>query len=153
MSSAPARKPTADFNDLEHSWVPTKGHATSAADYADLALKKDEADRRRAERDARAALEAREAEVERRERAIKVKQEEKAKAEAYRQQLAEQDMKRRAEKERERLQKERMKNQPKRPPFDYAREKPQIQLAIANASSAAISLVNACRVRADRIRD
>jgi hypothetical protein len=58
-------------------------------------------------------------------------------------------MKRRAEKERERLEKERKKNQPKRPPFDYAREKPQIQLAIANASSAAIALVNACRVGLD----
>ena len=144
-SSAPVRKPTGEFNDLEHSWVPTKGHATSAADYADLAAKKDEAERRRAEREARSALEAREAEVERRERAIKLKQEEKEKAEAYRRQLADQDMKRRAEKERERLEKERKKNQPKRPPFDYAREKPQIQLAIANASSAAIALVNACR--------
>jgi hypothetical protein len=148
-SSAPVRKPTGEFNDLEHSWVPTKGHATSAADYADLAAKKDEAERRRAEREARSALEAREAEVERRERAIKLKQEEKEKAEAYRRQLADQDMKRRAEKERERLEKERKKNQPKRPPFDYAREKPQIQLAIANASSAAIALVNACRVGLD----
>jgi len=149
MSSAPVRKPTGDFNDLEHSWIPTKGHATSSADYADLAVKKDEAERRRAERDARSALEAREAEIERRERALRVKQEEKEKAETYRRQLAEQEMKRRAEKERERLEKERKKNAPKRAPFDFAREKPQILLSIAHASQSAISLVNACRVSDD----
>jgi hypothetical protein len=77
---------------------------------------------------------------------LRVKQEEKEKAETYRRQLAEQEMKRRAEKERERLEKERKKNAPKRAPFDFAREKPQILLSIAHASQSAISLVNACRV-------
>jgi hypothetical protein len=145
-TSAPSRKSTSELQDLEHSWIPTKGHATSSADYADLAAKKDEAERRRAEREARSALEAREAEIERRERAVKLKEEEKAKAEAYRRKLADEDMKKRAQKERERLEKERQKNQPKRPPFDFQKEKPQILISIAKASQAAITLVNACRV-------
>ncbi len=35
--------------------------------------------------------------------------------------------------------------QPKRPPFNFAKEKPQVLVSIANASQAANNLVNACR--------
>ncbi|KAJ9093564.1 hypothetical protein QFC19_008291 [Naganishia cerealis] len=146
----PVRKPTNDFENLEHSWAPSGGvRDTSYADYSDL---REDAERRKREREARAALEAREAEIERRERAIKNKESEKAKAELYRQKLTEEEMSRRKQKERERLEKEKAKNQPKRPPFNFEKEKPQILISIANASQAAISLVNACR-HVDRQKD
>lgn len=140
----PTRKPTADFEDLDHSWTPSGGvRDTSYANYADL---REDAEKRKREREARAALEAREAEIERRERALKNKESEKHKAETYRQKLAEEETHRRKQKEKERLEKERAKNQPKRPPFNFEKEKPQILVSIANASQAAINLVNACRV-------
>jgi hypothetical protein len=143
--STPARKPTSEFENLDHSWAPSGGvRDTSYADYADL---REDAERRKREREARAALEAREAEIERRERALKNKESEKAKAELYRQKLTEEEMNRRSQKEKERLAKEKAKNQPKRPPFNFEKEKPQILISIANASQAAINLVNACRVR------
>ena len=143
----PARRPTADFEDLEHSWAPAGGvRDNSSANYADL---KEEAERRKREREARAALEAREAEVERRERALKNKENDKYKAETYRQKMLEEEAQRRKQKEKERLDKERAKNQPKRPPFNFEKEKPQILVSIANASQAAINLQNACRVILD----
>lgn len=36
--------------------------------------------------------------------------------------------------------------QPKRPPFNFEKEKPQIMVAVANAIQCANNLVNACRV-------
>lgn len=145
-TSTPTRKTTqTSFEDLDHSWVPTKGHATSASDYSDLAIKKEEAAARAREREQRSALEMREAEIERRERALKVKEEEKRKAEEYRVKLAEEERKRKEQREKERLEKERLARQPKRPPFNFEKEKPQILIGIANASQAATSLVNACR--------
>lgn len=77
---------------------------------------------------------------------MKVKEEEKRKAEEYRVKLAEEERKRKEQREKERLEKERLARQPKRPPFNFEREKPQILIGIANASQAATSLVNACRV-------
>ncbi|KAJ9100681.1 hypothetical protein QFC21_003726 [Naganishia friedmannii] len=142
--STPVRKPTNEFENLDHSWAPSGGvRDTSYADYSDL---REDAERRKREREARAALEAREAEIERRERAIKNKESEKAKAELYRQKLTEEEINRRSLNEKERLAKEKAKNQPKRPPFNFEKEKPQILISIANASQAAINLVNACRL-------
>lgn len=92
-------------------------------------------------------MEAREAEIERRERALRNKEDEKHKAEIYRQKLIEDESLKRKQKEKERMDKERAKNQPKRPPFNFEKEKPQILVSIANASQAAINLTNACRVR------
>lgn len=140
----PVRKPTNDFEDLEHSWAPSGGvRDTSYANYADL---KEDAEKRKREREARAALEAREAEIERRERALRNKEDEKHKLEAYRHKLTEEEAHKRKQKEKERLEKERAKNQPKRPPFNFEKEKPQILVSIANASQAAINLTNACKV-------
>jgi hypothetical protein len=140
----PVRKPTNDFEDLDHSWAPAGGvRDTSYANYADL---REDAEKRKREREARAALEAREAEIERRERALRNKEDEKHKAETYRQKMVDDEAQRRKLKEKERLDKERAKNQPKRPPFNFEKEKPQILVSIANASQAAINLTNACRV-------
>ena len=54
------------------------------------------------------------------------------------------------EAERRRMAKEELKNkpaqQPKRPKFDFVKEKPQIMVSVANALQAANALVNACRV-------
>lgn len=36
--------------------------------------------------------------------------------------------------------------QPKRPPFNFEKEKPQIMVAVASAIQCANNLVNACRV-------
>ena len=150
-----AQQPRGGFEDLDHSWTPSRGAKDYSTGYEDLAAIKQDTERRRAEREARAALEARETEVERRERALAVKQEEKAKSEAYRRELAEAEARKRANKEKERMDKQRSRDTTKsgrgnnagkkRAPFDLAKEKPKILIAIANASQASITLVNACR--------
>lgn len=50
------------------------------------------------------------------------------------------------EAERRRQAKLDRKNQPKRPKFNFEKEKPQIMVAVANASQAANNLVNSCRL-------
>jgi hypothetical protein len=145
-TTTPSRK-SSTFEDLEHSWAP-KGYTPGASDktYADLAAAKEEAETRKREREARAALEAREAEIERRERALKNKETDRARAEEARRKAAEAEALRKKEAELARREKALKAKQPKRPPFDFAKEKPQILVAIANASQAANNLVNACRV-------
>ncbi len=124
------------FEDLDHSWAP-KGYTTGSTDktYADLAAAKEEAEARKREREAKAALEAREAEIERRERALANKETDKSRLEAARRKAAEEGAKRKQ-----------AAKQPKRPPFDFLKERPQVLVSIANASQAANNLVNACRV-------
>ncbi len=87
-------------------------------------------------------MEQREAEIERRERELKRKQD-MAALEATRQREAIQEA------ERRRKAKEDLKKrgaQPQRPKFDFQKEKPQVLVSVANAVQAASNLVNACRV-------
>ena len=43
-------------------------------------------------------------------------------------------------------------NQPKRPKFDFQKEKPQVMVAVANAIQSANNLVNSCRVSRAQFR-
>lgn len=142
-TDTPPSRRQSGFEDLDHSWAP-KGYTSGSTDptYADLAAAKEEAEARKREREAKAALEAREAELERRERALTNKETDKARLEAARRKATEDDVKRKKDAE---MAKAKAK-QPKRPPFDFAKEKPQVLVSIANASQAANNLVNACRV-------
>lgn len=138
------------FEDLDHTWAPSNRGADT---YADLAAEKEKAAARQRERDAQSALEMREAEIERRERALKNKDAERMRLEDQKRKNAEEEIRRRKlrdleAREREVARREReknAKNQPKRPPFDFAKERPQVLVSIANASQAASNLVNACR--------
>lgn len=107
-----------------------------------MAAAKADAEERKRQREARIAMEQREAEIERREREIKRKQDMTA-LEARRQKDAAEEA------ERRRIAKEELKrgkNQPKRPKFDFEKEKPQIMVSVATALQAANNLVNSCRV-------
>ncbi len=145
-SSAPSAKPRSGFEGLEHSWAPTGGRSSGDPTYSDLAAAKEDAEARKRDRDAKAALEAREAEIARRERLIRTQEEEKKKGLEYSRRHQEEEAKKRQEAEAKRLAAERAKNAPKRIPFDFAKERPQILVSIANASQSANNLVNACRV-------
>jgi Skp family chaperone for outer membrane proteins len=142
-SSATSR--TGGFSDYDslfsHDWKPAPGQRGPDT-YADLAAARADADERKAQREARILMEQREAEIERRERELKRKQD-MAALEARRQQEAAE------EQERRRKQKEALKNaqnQPKRPKFDFQKEKPAIMVSVANAVQASSALVNSCRV-------
>ncbi|WRT70251.1 uncharacterized protein IL334_007246 [Kwoniella shivajii] len=124
-----------------HDWAPSKG-SRGPDTYTDLAAAKADADARKRERESRILIEQREAELERRERELKRKQD-MASLEARRQKEALEEA------ERRRQAKEDAKkrgNQPKRPPFDFQKEKPQIMVSIANAIQCANNLVNSCRL-------
>lgn len=149
-TSAASKPRSSGFEDLDHTWAPSSRGADT---YADLAAEKEKAAARQRERDAQSALEMREAEIERRERALKNKDAERMRLEEQRRKNAEDEIRRRKlrdleAREREVARREReknAKNQPKRPPFDFAKERPQVLVSIANASQAASNLVNACR--------
>ncbi|WVR07700.1 hypothetical protein IAU60_004742 [Kwoniella sp. DSM 27419] len=138
--SAPVKRGTFDDDIFGHDWAPAKG-SRGPDTYTDLAAAKADADARKREREQRILIEQREAEVERRERELKRKQD-MAALEARRQKEAAEEA------ERRRQAKEDAKKrgaQPKRPPFNFQREKPQIMVAVANAIQCANNLVNSCR--------
>jgi len=131
-----------DYNDLfSHDWQPAAGQR-GADTYSDLAAAKADAEERKRQREARIAMEQREAEIERREREMKRKQD-MAALEVRRQKDALEEAERRRQAKEEL---KRNKNQPKKPKFDFEREKPQIMVAVATALQAANNLVNSCRV-------
>jgi hypothetical protein len=131
-----------DYNDLfAHDWAPAPG-ARGPDTYSDLAAAKADAEERKRAREARIILEQREAEVERREREAKRKQD-MAALEARRQKEAAEEAERRRQAKEEA---QRNKNQPKKPKFDFQKEKPAIMVAVAIALQSANNLVNSCRV-------
>ncbi|WVR00260.1 hypothetical protein IAU59_007403 [Kwoniella sp. CBS 9459] len=139
-TSSAARKGTFDDDIFSHEWAPSKGQRGPDT-YTDLAAAKADADQRKREREQRILMEQREAEVERRERELRRKQD-MAALEARRQKEAAEEA------ERRRKAKEDAKKrgaQPKRPPFDFQKEKPQIMISVANAIQCANNLVNSCR--------
>ncbi|OCF38205.1 hypothetical protein I317_07245 [Kwoniella heveanensis CBS 569] len=139
-TSSAARKGTFDDDIFSHDWAPAKGQRGPDT-YTDLAAAKADAEQRKREREQRILMEQREAEVERRERELKRKQD-MAALEARRQKEAAEEA------ERRRKAKEDAKkrgSQPKRPPFDFQKEKPQIMISVANAIQCANNLVNSCR--------
>ncbi|WVF73079.1 hypothetical protein IAT40_007898 [Kwoniella sp. CBS 6097] len=139
-TSSAARKGTFDDDIFSHDWAPSKGQRGPDT-YTDLAAAKADAEQRKREREQRILMEQREAEVERRERELKRKQDMSA-LEARRQKEAAEEA------ERRRQAKEDAKKrgaQPKRPPFDFQKEKPQIMISVANAIQCANNLVNSCR--------
>lgn len=139
-TSPVSRNTFTDTNDIfSHDWAPSHRGADT---YADLAAAKADAESRKAERERRIALEQREAELERREREQRRKTE-MANIEARRQREAAE------EQERRRQAKSQMKQgtpQPKKPKFDFQKEKPQVMISVANAIQCANNLVNSCRV-------
>lgn len=141
---APAQTPERGFSGsdpfYDHSWEPAPGQR-GADSYADLAAAKADADQRKKEREAQIALEQREAELERREREYKRKQE-MAAVEARRQREAEEEAERRRKAKASRKQ---QAAQPRRPKFNFEKEKPQVMAAVANALQASSNLVNSCR--------
>ncbi|KAK8853196.1 hypothetical protein IAR55_003898 [Kwoniella newhampshirensis] len=140
-SSAARNRGTFDDDIFSHDWAPAPGKRGPDT-YTDLAAAKADAEERKREREARLLIEAREAEVERKEREFKRKQD-MAALEARRQKEAAEEA------ERRRLAKENAKKkgaQPKRPPFNFEREKPAIMVAVANAIQCANNLVNSCRL-------
>lgn len=142
-TSTTSAAPETPFSDpfFDHSWEPAAGQR-GADTYTDLASAKADAEERKREREARIALEHREAEIERRERDLKRKQE-MATVEARRKREAEEEA------ERRRVAKETRKNQakqPKRPTFNFDKEKPKIMVVVADALQAANSLINSCRL-------
>lgn len=162
VAAAPPPPPSSFGNDLEHSWAPTNNRGGGVPrEYADLAAARASADARRAERDRQAALEARATEIERRERAVRMKEQAKRDAEEKRRAQADAEVRRMKamqleERERQLRKEERhkakqeLRARPKVPPFDYAREKPNMIVSIANANQAANNLVNALRVSSIR---
>ncbi|WVQ84468.1 hypothetical protein IAT38_006620 [Cryptococcus sp. DSM 104549] len=145
-SSAPQKSNTGTFDDdiFGHSWAPdpkSRGPDT----YTDLAAARADAEERKREREGRIALEQREAELERREREMKRKQE-MAAIEARRQKEAAEEAERRRQAKEEAKSKKNQPKQPKRPPFNFEREKPAIMVAVANAIQCANNLVNSCRL-------
>ncbi|WWC91674.1 uncharacterized protein L201_006620 [Kwoniella dendrophila CBS 6074] len=130
---------------FSHDWAPSKGNRGPDT-YTDLAAAKADADARKRDREARILIEQREAEVERREREFKRKQD-MAALEARRQrEAAEEAERRRQAKEDAKKRGPNVKPQPKRPPFDFQKEKPQMMVSIANAIQCANNLVNSCRL-------
>ncbi|ORX40626.1 hypothetical protein BD324DRAFT_611568 [Kockovaella imperatae] len=149
----PSRGPEGGFNDYDslfsHDWAPAPGKRGPDT-YADLAAAKADAEERKRQREARIALEHREAELERREREIRRKSEMEA-LNMRRQREAEQEAERRRKAREEMLKAKRQPAQapaaaqPKRPKFDFQKEKPQVLVAVANAIQTANNLVNSCR--------
>jgi hypothetical protein len=131
----------AAFDDdlFSHDWAPSQRGADT---YADLAAARADAESRKAERERRIALEQREAELERREREQRRKTE-MANVEARRQKEAAEEAERRRQ---AKLAGKNTTPQPKRPKFDFEREKPKVMVAVANAIQCANNLVNSCRV-------
>ncbi|WWC64596.1 uncharacterized protein I303_107207 [Kwoniella dejecticola CBS 10117] len=143
-SSQPSSANRGGFDDdlFSHDWAPSKG-SRGPDTYTDLAAAKADADARKREREARILIEQREAEVERRERELRRKQD-MAALESRRQKEALEEAERRRQAKEDA--KKRGKNpQPKRPPFDFQKEKPQVMVSIANAIQCANNLVNSCR--------
>ncbi|KAL1412733.1 hypothetical protein Q8F55_000480 [Vanrija albida] len=139
VAVTPGRGGFSDTDNLyNHSWNPSPS-AQGAETYADLSSARADAEERKRQRENRIAMEHREAELERRERDLKRKQE-MAAIESRRRREAEEEAERRRQAKLER------KNQPKRPKFNFEKEKPQIMVAVANAIQAATNLVNACRL-------
>lgn len=124
---------------FSHDWAPSKRGPDT---YADLAAAKQEAEGRKAERAQRILMEQREAELERRERELKRKQDMAALEQRRQKEALEEQERRRQMKEAQK----RGAQQPKRPKFDFQKEKPQVLVSIANAIQAANNLVNACRL-------
>jgi hypothetical protein len=124
----------------DHSWEPDAA-ARAGAPVTDRAAAKADADQRRREREERQALERREAEIERRERDLKRKQE-MAEVETRRKREAEDEAARR---KRAKEAKKLRKYEPRRPKFDFEKEKPKVMTAVASATQAATNLVNSCR--------
>lgn len=156
-SAAAAPPPSSFGNDLEHSWAPVNTRGVPR-EYADLAAAKASAEARRAERERNAALESRETQLERRERAVRLKEQQRRDAEERRRQQADAEVRkqkaaqleereRQLRKEERQKAKQELRSRPKPPPFNYAKEKPNMILAIANANQAANNLLNALRVR------
>ncbi|TXT04425.1 uncharacterized protein COLE_07244 [Cutaneotrichosporon oleaginosum] len=125
----------------DHSWEPAAGQRGKDT-YADLDSARADAEERKREREQRMALERREAEIERREREVKRKQE-MAQVEARRRAEAEQEAERRRKAKEERKS---AKHAPKRPKFNFEKEKPQVLSSVANANLAASNLVNSIRL-------
>lgn len=155
-SAAAAPPPSSFGNDLEHSWAPVNTRGVPR-EYADLAAAKASAEARRAERERNAALESRETQLERRERAVRLKEQQRRDAEERRRQQADAEVRkqkaaqleereRQLRKEERQKAKQELRSRPKPPPFNYAKEKPNMILAIANANQAANNLLNALRV-------
>ncbi|KIR53498.1 hypothetical protein I315_04091 [Cryptococcus gattii Ru294] len=136
-----AKQGTFDNDIFSHDWNPAPGNR-GADTYTDLAAAKAEAEERKRAREARIALEQREAEVERRERELRRKRDMAEIEERRRKAAAEEVENRRKLKE----QGKKKNQQPKRPPFNFEKEKPQIMVAVANAIQCANNLVNACRL-------
>lgn len=125
---------------FSHSWAVAPGQA-GADTYSDLAAAKADADERKRSRDAKLALEQREADIARRERELQRKKDMSALEETRRREALE-------EAERRRKLKEQQKKgtpEPKRPKFDFQKEKPNVLVAVANAIQCANNLVNSCR--------
>nr|XP_031860429.1 uncharacterized protein CI109_004039 [Kwoniella shandongensis]KAA5527501.1 hypothetical protein CI109_004039 [Kwoniella shandongensis] len=140
-SSSTANRGGFDDDLFSHDWAPAPGKRGPDT-YTDLAAAKADAEERKRDREARLLIEAREAEVERKEREFKRKQD-MAALEARRQKEAAEEA------ERRRIAKEDAKkkgSQPKRPPFNFEKEKPAIMVAVANAIQCANNLVNSCRL-------
>nr|ODN91769.1 hypothetical protein L203_01020 [Cryptococcus depauperatus CBS 7841] len=137
-----ANSRTFDGDIFSHDWNPAPSQRGPDT-YTDLAAAKADAEERKRAREARINFEQREAELERRERELKRKKE-MAEIETRRVREAEEEA------ERKRKVKEQSKrkraSQPKRPPFNFEKEKPQIMVAVANAIQCANNLVNACRL-------
>ncbi|WWC71991.1 uncharacterized protein I206_105950 [Kwoniella pini CBS 10737] len=127
---------------FSHDWAPSKG-SRGPDTYTDLAAAKADADARKRERESRILIEQREAEVERRERELRRKQD-MAALESRRQKEALEEAERRRQ-AKEDAKKRGKAPQPKRPPFDFQKEKPQVMVSIANAIQCANNLVNSCR--------
>ncbi|KAE8539433.1 hypothetical protein D1P53_004533 [Cryptococcus gattii VGV] len=140
-TTATAKQGTFDNDIFSHDWNPAPGNR-GADTYTDLAAAKAEAEERKRAREARIALEQREAEVERRERELRRKRDMAEIEERRRKAAAEEAENRRKLKE----QGKKKNQQPKRPPFNFEKEKPQIMVAVANAIQCANNLVNACRL-------
>ncbi|OWZ72599.1 hypothetical protein AYX14_01923 [Cryptococcus neoformans] len=135
------RQGTFDDDIFSHDWNPAPG-SRGADTYTDLAAAKADAEERKRAREARIALEQREAEIERRERELRRKRDMAEIEERRRKDAAEEAENRRKLKE----QGKKKSQQPKRPPFNFEKEKPQIMVAVANAIQCANNLVNACRL-------
>ncbi|BEJ17938.1 hypothetical protein CspHIS471_0702150 [Cutaneotrichosporon sp. HIS471] len=125
----------------DHSWEPAPGQRGKDT-YADLDSARADAEERKRDREQRMALERREAEIERREREVKRKQE-MAQVEARRRSEAEAEAEKRRKAKQER---KNAKHAPKRPKFNFEKEKPQVLSSVAIANLAASNLVNSCRL-------
>lgn len=144
-SSTASRGGFTDYDSLfSHDWQPAPGKQGPDT-YSDLAAAKVDAEERKRQRENKIAMEQREAEIERRERELKRKQE-MAAIEARRQKEAAEEAERRRQMKEDMKNKPAAKAQPKRPKFEFEKEKPQIMVAVASALQSANNLVNSCRV-------